>query len=62
MKVKEVNYMSFELTKISPKGQVVIPQKIRDALHISPGSRFVVYVKDDQIIFKKLELPATEDL
>ena len=54
--------MSFELTKISPKGQVVIPQKIRDALSISPGSRFVVYVKDEQIIFKKLELPAAEEL
>ena len=50
--------MGTEMTKISPKGQVVIPQKIRDALGINPGSRFVVYGMDDTVVFKKLSIPA----
>lgn len=54
--------MEVELAKISQKGQVVIPQKIREALGISQGDRFVVYAKDDAIVFKKLDLPAADDI
>jgi AbrB family looped-hinge helix DNA binding protein len=46
-----------EVTTISEKGQVVIPQSIRKELGIKPKNKFVVYGRGDTIILKKLELP-----
>ncbi len=47
-----------EVTSVSSRGQVVIPQKIRDKLHIAEGEKFVVIGADDTIILKKLEFPS----
>lgn len=38
---------------IGPKGQVVIPQLIRESLHLRPGSKVVVKLKDDEILITK---------
>jgi len=46
-----------EVTTISEKGQVVIPQSIRKELGIKPKNKFLVYGKGDTIIMKKLDLP-----
>lgn len=46
-----------EITTISEKGQVVIPQSIRKELGIRPKNKFLVYGKGDTIIMKKLALP-----
>lgn len=46
-----------EVTTISEKGQVVIPQSIRKELGIKPKTRFLVYGRGDTVIMKKLELP-----
>jgi AbrB family looped-hinge helix DNA binding protein len=46
-----------EVTTISEKGQVVIPQSIRKKLGIKPKNKFLVYAKGDTIIMKKLQLP-----
>jgi AbrB family looped-hinge helix DNA binding protein len=46
-----------EVTTISQKGQVVIPQSIRKELGIKPKNKFLVYAKGDTIIMKKLQLP-----
>jgi AbrB family looped-hinge helix DNA binding protein len=46
-----------EITTISEKGQVVIPQSIRKELGIKPKNKFLVYGRGDTIIMKKLELP-----
>jgi len=54
--------MDVEVTKMSPKGQVVIPHRIRDELRITAGNRFFVYVKDDTIVFKKLDLHLGESI
>ena len=50
-----------QLTTTSPKGQVVIPQEIREELKIKSGTKFVVYGRGDTIIFKKLEMPTIND-
>jgi AbrB family looped-hinge helix DNA binding protein len=47
-----------EVTTISEKGQVVIPQSIRKELGIKPKNKFLVYGRGDTIILKKLELPS----
>jgi len=46
-----------ELTTVSEKGQVVIPQSIRKELGIKPKTKFLVYGRGDTVIMKKLELP-----
>ncbi|MGO8807825.1 MAG: AbrB/MazE/SpoVT family DNA-binding domain-containing protein [Candidatus Bathyarchaeia archaeon] len=47
-----------EVTTISEKGQVVIPQSIRKEMGIKPKNKFLVYGRGDTIILKKLELPS----
>ena len=53
--------MKMELAKISSKGQLVIPQNIRDKLKIEEGEILVVSTKDDLIILKKIKDPMEED-
>lgn len=46
-----------EITTVSEKGQVVIPQSVRKYLGIKPKSRFLVYGEGDTVILKRIELP-----
>lgn len=50
-----------EVTTLSTKGQVVIPQKIRDSLHVGTGSKFVVFSDGDTIYLKSLKKPSRKD-
>lgn len=45
--------MEIEITKITSKGQVVIPQGIRDKEGIKEGESFFVYGDGDSIILKR---------
>lgn len=45
-----------EVTRISSRGQLVIPKKIRKKLTWSQGDHLVVEVKDDQVILRKLSM------
>jgi antitoxin PrlF len=49
--------MELKLTKVSSKGQVVIPQDIRELVGLSPGDTLVVYGEKDTIMLKKLKKP-----
>jgi AbrB family looped-hinge helix DNA binding protein len=42
-----------EKRKIGPKGQVVIPQAIRKALKMQPGTSVVVSLEDNKVVLKK---------
>jgi len=42
-----------KITKLSTKGQIVIPEEIRKSIEI--GTAFIVTKKDDLIILKKIE-------
>jgi len=42
-----------EEMKVGPKGQVVIPRSMRKALKISPGSKVIVKLIDEQVIIEK---------
>ena len=44
-----------ELTKLSSKGQLVIPTDVRKRLRIKEGSIFAVTAKKDMIVLKKLD-------
>lgn len=44
-----------EITKISSKGQVVIPLRIRDQLKIDEGSILAVDTTKDMVVLKKID-------
>ena len=46
-----------ETTKMSSKGQVVIPEVIRTRLGLKPGVRFVDVGDDDTVILKVITAP-----
>jgi AbrB family looped-hinge helix DNA binding protein len=48
-------------TKMSSKGQVVIPEEIRDRLGLRAGIQFVVVGERDVVILKALSPPAMND-
>ena len=45
-------------TRLSSKGQVVIPEVIRETLNLHEGAQFVVFGEGDIIIFKSIEKPS----
>jgi AbrB family looped-hinge helix DNA binding protein len=48
-------------TKMSSKGQVVIPEDIRNRLKLTTGSRFVVVGNNDVIILKAIQPPSMDE-
>ena len=46
-----------EITTMSEKGQVVIPQELRKYLGIKPKTKFVVFVINNDIVMRKLDIP-----
>ena len=52
---------SASTTTLSSKGQVVIPEEIRERLGLEPGAQFVVIADRDVVIFKLLEPPSLKD-
>lgn len=50
-------YEEAEVTVVSGKGQVVIPQSIRQKLGIGPKTKLLVYGYDDAVIMKKMDIP-----
>lgn len=51
-----------ETIKMSSKGQVVIPQRMRDELHAHAGTIFVALSSGESIVLKKIETPSKDDL
>ncbi|MFH2112493.1 MAG: AbrB/MazE/SpoVT family DNA-binding domain-containing protein [Candidatus Bathyarchaeota archaeon] len=43
-----------DVTKISSKGQIVIPKPIRESLNLTEGDRLIAYARGDLIILKRL--------
>ncbi len=44
-------------TRMSSKGQVVIPESIRKQLNLKAGAEFVVVGEDDVVILKAIAMP-----
>ncbi|MGD2047384.1 MAG: AbrB/MazE/SpoVT family DNA-binding domain-containing protein [Gemmatimonadota bacterium] len=49
-------------TKLSTRGQVVIPEEIRNRLGLEPGEQFVVIGEGDVVVLKTLKPPKLEEL
>ncbi|MHB1908439.1 MAG: AbrB/MazE/SpoVT family DNA-binding domain-containing protein [Nitrososphaerales archaeon] len=48
--------MGLEMTRLSERGQIVIPTELRRSMHLKQGERFIVMRFEDTIILRKLEL------
>ena len=53
--------MGIEFTKLSSKGQVVIPSDIRKKMGLKEGAPFAVVTSKDTILLKKIKMPTLED-
>ncbi len=49
--------MESDLVKMSSKGQLVVPQEIRDKENFSPGDRFVPFPVKEGVLFKRVVIP-----
>ena len=50
-----------ETTRMSSKGQVVIPEELRKRLGLTAGQQFVVVGEDDVVILKSIDVPSMRD-
>lgn len=48
--------MALELTRLSERGQIVIPTELRRSMNLKEGERFIVMGLGDTIVLRKLEL------
>ncbi len=52
---------SVATTRLSSKGQVVIPEEVRNRLGLKTGDQFVVVGEDDAVILKSITPPSMRD-
>jgi AbrB family looped-hinge helix DNA binding protein len=52
---------SVSTTKMSSKGQVVIPENIRKRLNLKAGAQFVVLGEKDVVILKNISPPTIDE-
>ncbi len=53
--------MTLGTTKMSSKGQVVIPKEIRKKLRLQPGAQLVVVASEGVVIFKEIFPPSMSE-
>lgn len=56
------NISDVSTTKMTSKGQVVIPEEIREYMGLESGVKFLVMASDDSIIFKKITPIPKQDI
>ncbi len=50
-------------TVLSQKGQIVLPTKVRNELHLEPGDDFEILVQDDEsILLRRITRPPNKGL
>jgi len=47
-------------TRMSSKGQIVIPETIRKRLNLKAGAQFIVVGEDDVVILKAISTPSMD--
>lgn len=52
---------SLSTTKMSSKGQIVIPEEIRISMDLHSGDQFIAVAENDVVILKKLFKPSSQE-
>jgi len=52
---------SYSTTRLSSKGQVVIPEGVRNDLGLKEGDQFIVIGEGDAVILKAITVPRLEE-
>ena len=52
--------VGYATTKLSSKGQIVIPEEIRDNLQLKEGDQFIVLGRGDTVILKSITPPSMD--
>ena len=50
---------NIDFTRLSSKGQIVVPRRIRDRLRLADGEIFLIFGADDTLILKRVQKPTT---
>jgi len=50
-----------DTTKMSSRGQIVVPRNIREKLDLEPGDTFAVFASEGAMILKKIGIPTAEE-
>jgi AbrB family looped-hinge helix DNA binding protein len=58
----EAKMSSVSTTKMSSKGQVVIPEDIRAVMKLKTGDQFIVIGRGDSVILKTISPPSLDDI
>ncbi|NHV97413.1 MAG: AbrB/MazE/SpoVT family DNA-binding domain-containing protein [Thaumarchaeota archaeon] len=48
--------LSIDTTRVSEKGQIVIPKEVRDKLGLKAGSKLIIIATSDLMIMQRAEL------
>lgn len=52
---------AYATTKLSSKGQIVIPEEIRETMNLKEGDQFVVIGQGDTVILKAITPPSMNE-
>ncbi len=60
MQTTESENIDLETVRVSAKGQIAIPKRVRDSLSIKKGDKLVMAVKGNKILIEKSSLVARD--
>jgi AbrB family looped-hinge helix DNA binding protein len=47
-----------DFTRLSSKGQIVVPRRIRERLRLADGEIFLIFGTDDTLVLKRVQEPS----
>lgn len=50
------------ITKLSTKGQIVLPKEVRDALGLASGTEFEIEIHDGTVLLRPIRKTTVDDL
>jgi len=53
----EENMSLLKITSLSTRGQVVIPNNIRENMNLEPGTKMIIIQEGDNILLKPIKVP-----
>ena len=49
---------NIDFTRLSSKGQIVVPRRIRERLRLADGEIFLIFGSDDTLVLKRVQKPS----